>query len=136
MSSLTSYGRQYIAKTLFGKTWPIKSTYYVAAVKMQPNSSSTGSNIVEPTAVDYGRLPIVNTSSSFFESGIGRVYNADEIEWDVAENDWGWITHWALCDSLNGGNVIMFNQLANKVNIKDGDTLIIAGSGLSIGVYG
>jgi hypothetical protein len=136
MSSLTSYGRQYMVESVFGKTKAVASVYYIAALKAPPNSSSTGSNIVEPNAADYMRLEIVNNSSNFFSAGIGRVYNEQELRWDAAVSDWGWITHWALCDSLEGGRAILFNQLSKKVLIEAGDILVVEGAGLSIGVLG
>jgi hypothetical protein len=134
MSSFTNYGRKYLSQALFGKTIGVASVYYIAALKVAPNTSSTGSNIIEPTQNEYARVAVPNSSTGWFVAGIGSVHNKENLRYPTAATDWGWITHYAVCDSANDGNVILFNKLSQRIYIEAGDILQINGSGVAISV--
>jgi len=134
MSSISNYGRGYITKTLFGRSLNPNGTYFIAALKSSPNSASTGSTLNEPTAVSYARVAYANTSANWSASGSGSITNTNKIKFNVATQDWGLITHYALCDSFSGGNLFIFGTLTTKLFIANGDNLIIDSYGITISV--
>lgn len=77
---------------------------------------------VKDSASSYVRIDI-NTLGGFNGASAGAVSNAQDMEFPIAQADWGTITHTAILDAKTGGNVLAWGPLLNPRTIYNGDSV-------------
>jgi hypothetical protein len=134
-SELTNYGVQYLAQIAFGQAITPVEMYFIALCDQTPNRGSTGDTISEFTAESYQRASIPNDTTNWTLSSYSTMYNANEIDYPIAVEDWGTGRYYAICDSLTGGNVIGYGGVGLQKFIGAGDQAILLPGCVSFNVY-
>lgn len=109
MAGLTHKGENLIINEFFRK-----KDFYLGLLKADPTDSA--SNIQEVTGGSYQRQEI-----TFEIPNKGETYNKNEIVFPIATENWGWITHIGLFDSLTDGKLIAYSGLDYKKEIRAAD---------------
>lgn len=111
MAGLTHSGENLIINEVFRKE---EKNYYLGLLKTDPTDNA--SNIQEIQGSSYARQQI-----TFEEPQNGETYNKNDINFPVATENWGWITHIGLFDSISNGNLIAYSALDYKKEIRAAD---------------
>lgn len=109
MAGLTDFGEDMIINQTLRGTKKI----YVGLLKSNPNDVG---NVNEINTSSYKRQEII-----FIPPNKGETYNQNDIIFPVATENWGWITHIGLFDSVIGGNLIAYSELDYKKEIRAAD---------------
>jgi hypothetical protein len=88
---------------LRGAPCPTFGSVYLALSTTAP--ASDGSGVSEPSGNAYAR-----TLLSFGAPASRQIVNSANVEFPKATGPWGEITHWAIFDSLSGGNFLAFGD--------------------------
>ena len=88
-------------------------------------------NEVNDSASSYVRIDI-NTLGGFNSASASAVSNAQDMEFPIAQADWGTITHTAVLDAKTGGNVLTWGPLLNPRTIYNGDSVKVPAGALVI----
>lgn len=109
MAGLTHAGENLVINEFFRK-----ENFYLGLLKADPTDNAT--NIQEVVGASYQRQQII------FEEPInGETYNSNDINFPVATENWGWITHIGLFDSTTGGQLIAYSALDYTKEIRAAD---------------
>ena len=109
MAGLTHIGENLIINEFFRK-----KKFYLGLLKADPTDNA--SNIQEVEGGSYRRQEII-----FEAPVIGESYNKNEINFPVATENWGWITHIGIFDNESSGNLIAYAGLDYKKEIRAAD---------------
>lgn len=109
MAGLTHNGENLVINELFRK-----KNFYIGLLKADPKDDT--SNLQEVEEISYKRQEI-----TFEIPNKGETYNKNEIVFPIATENWGWITHIGLFDSLTGGKLIAYSGLDYKKEIRAAD---------------
>lgn len=109
MAGLTHTGENLIINEFFRK-----KNFYLGLLKADPTDNA--SNIQEVEGGSYRRQQI-----TFEEPVIGETYNKNDINFPVATENWGWITHVGIFDSESNGNLVACVGLDYKKEIRAAD---------------
>ena len=109
MAGLTHNGENLVINELFRK-----KNFYIGLLKADPKDDT--SNLQEVEETSYKRQEI-----TFEIPNKGETYNKNEIVFPIATENWGWITHIGLFDSLTGGELIAYSGLDYKKEIRAAD---------------
>jgi len=91
----------------------ITDRVYLALFKGDPTDEDN-----EVDASDYSREEI--TFADPMESGDKVILeNDDVVEFDYAESDWGTITHVAIFDDSEGGNLLDYAEINNEALVTE-----------------
>lgn len=120
---LTMWGAQQLLTTYFTQGSVPPATFYLALVRaIPPTPYMDGSELDEPTSVDYARVPIANDLANWSnDSQPQEISNILPQTFTTATEDWGRINYWALTDSQVDGNNFIVGDLENPVMIMAGD---------------
>jgi hypothetical protein len=128
MGSFSNHWENMILDHLFGKGNYAPPVIYVALSTSDPTDSGTG--LSEPSGNGYHR---VQTAEADWNVAVGGLLdNATAITFDVATGDWGTVTHFALFDTVSGGNMLAHGALTQAKTISSGDTVRFASGDLNI----
>lgn len=134
-SAVTSYGASYFLNTLFGQRDSAPNFFYVALLTQAPGSQTDGSLITEPSiAAGYYRSLLINDVNAFGGAVNGVVASTAQIVYPIATADWPTITHYALCDSLVGGQVYLYGNFTVPRRVLTGDQARIPAQALSLSI--
>lgn len=117
------------------------ATLYVALCTSSPTEASTGSTISEISGGNYSRQSFTSNTSNWLttngdnsssSSGTnGTTSNAVAIQWTSVT--WsGTVSHVAICDASNGGNMLFYASLASSQTVASGDSISFGVGTLSI----
>ena len=109
MTGLTHNGENLVINELFRK-----KNFYIGLLKADPKDDT--SNLQEVEETSYQRQEI-----TFEIPNKGETYNKNEIVFPIATENWGWITHIGLFDSLTDGKLIAYSGLDYKKEIRAAD---------------
>jgi len=91
--------------------------------------SDNANGLTEPaTTTNYDRIGAENWDAS---SG-RQIANTNVLSFDQASSSWGTITHYAVCDSLSGGNMLAHGVLSTSKAVAAGNTPTIAAREIQI----
>jgi hypothetical protein len=102
---------------------------YIGLLTSAPSDSASGTEV---NAASYNRVQVGGANQGTFDVNDGLAVNNAEFRWGDALTDWGNITHVALYDSAENGNMILYATLTSAVEILAGDIFKIPPSGFSI----
>jgi len=125
--------RNNILNNIFqNKPYTIPEILYIALSKTAPNE--TGGNCTEPTAASYKRLAVASNNINWGDAVGGSINNLVALRFDEAEESWTTaaapITHWAIYDSQNDGDMLFYGSLLRAQEIPTGSILEIPENGL------
>lgn len=117
----TSYFIDLIMGNVFGsKTDPgLPSVFYVGLSTTEP--AVDGSGVTEPSGASYARGAI----EMFSVPSDGMVKNQSTVSFNESTENWGVITHYAVFDSITGGNLLFFDSLEEPRTIEADSLLVI-----------
>lgn len=125
---LTMWGAGQLLRTFFSQTAASPNTFYLALVaETVPSAYVTGSELDELTAPSYARMPVPNDAITW-SSADGQLHiisNTGAFTWITAQEEWGRIGYWALCDADSGGYVYLIGDFEEEQLIDAGDQVII-----------
>ena len=92
---------------------------FVALSKSTIADSDTGGGVTgELSGGAYARV----TCDTWDAAASGATENSQTVTFAQATADWGTVTHFAVCDSKTGGNMIGWGALSAAKNVSSGDT--------------
>ena len=96
-------------------------------------TASTGLEANNPTAeVSTSGTGYARKAVTFGAASGGSASNSATVTFDVATGNWGTVTHVAVLDALNAGNVLFHGPVTTSKSIESGDTFQISQGNLTI----
>ena len=138
MAGLTAYGSAQYLGALFGlNTAP--SAYFLALLTGPPDPSWDGDDLAvvevptekESATTGYARYGI-GVGSDNWVAHVGYLATKNTIVFDLPVQDWGLVTHWALCDAVTGGNVYAYGAFGFTQQVPAGYSVWIPSGGLQV----
>lgn len=117
---VSTYGAGYMAELI------ATQDMYLAMLLSYPADTDSGSELNEPTAVDYARAYL---DPANWSTAIGGVCTYDAPVSYSPAADWGEVIAYALCSASTDGEVFFYEYLTPMMNIKTGSTVVV-GSGM------
>jgi len=114
--AFTTYQKEQVLNAYF-----TTQTLYLGLLKDNGEVNASGYERMEMTFT----APIEN-------SGVVYVENAEMIEFEPAESDWGIVTQLAVFDSATGGNIIDVGEISNPANVLEGRQFWIDAGGYKV----
>jgi len=131
----TADGLAYLAELWSAGEEPV-GAYYVALIcTIPPTFAADGENLDEPDSEVYARAEIVNDSANWAIHD-GTVANVFEITFPPADEEWGRIGYWAICDEEEGGRVFFVGQLEEPVYILATGVVVLTPGAVGIEMTG
>lgn len=102
---------------------------YIALLKSTPDDADTGSTLPgELSGGAYARV----TCNTWDAAASGATENSQTVSFAQATADLGTVTHFAITDHINTGNVIGWGALSASRVISSGDTASFATGDLDV----
>lgn len=131
--SLTNFGVKLISDMMVNIT-PMPPVLYVAVMTRPATFFTTGAQLLEPTDTAYERVPIYMNDEWWDDASNGQKTNAQDIMFPISTMDWGLISHFAMCDDSEGGNVIYGAHFREAYYVGDNVRLSILKGNLYFGI--
>lgn len=128
MGGFSNYWENKILDHVFGKGGYTPPTIYVALSTADPLDDASG--LAEPSGNGYARVQ--TSASDWSQASGGSLSNAGDITFGAAAGSWGTITHFALFDAANGGNMLAHGALNQSKAIGVSNTPIFQAGDLDI----
>lgn len=108
MGNLSDYAENKILDHLLKNTaFSQPGTLYLALCTADPGEAGTGSTLSEPSGGSYARK-----ACNTWDAAAARASaNATAVMFPQATAGWGTITHFAICDHLTTGNVLVYGAV-------------------------
>ena len=118
MGGFADHWENKILGHVFGKGSYTPPTIYVALSTADPLDDASG--LAEPTGDGYAR---VQTSASDWNAADGgSLDNAADVTFPEATGSWGTVTHFALFDAADGGNMLAHGALGQSKSVSSSET--------------
>src|SRR5690625_109611 len=114
--ALTSYQKELVLDAYF-----TTQTLYLGLLKDDGEVDTSG----------YERM-LMTFTAPVSDNNITYVENAEMIEFEPAESDWGIVTQLAVFDSATGGNIIDVGEISNPANVLEGRQFWIDAGGYKV----
>lgn len=116
---------------LFSKgTYTPPANIYVALCTDAPTDTGTGGDLVEATYTGYARKS--TAPADWDTASAGVIDNVNAITFDPCTGLTSTVTHFALCDALTGGNVLVSGVLTSPLAVSNGITPSFAIGALTV----
>ena len=100
------------------------SNVYMGLFTSNPTDANSGTEV---SGNGYSRQVITfNAASS------GSATNSSAETFTASGGNWGTITHFGIFDASSSGNLLYHGALTDDKVIEDGDSLVVAGSAITI----
>jgi hypothetical protein len=110
--------------------------YYIALIRtIEPGFTTTGDELDEPESSGYERAEIINDSANW-QIADTTLSNVNEVAFDPADDEWGRITYWAICDAIEGGRCLFVGQLENPMYLIEGAEVLLTPGAIWINMSG
>lgn len=132
MAGFSDYTENKVLDFIFNADSFVIPGLYLGLFKSDPGLETNqiaSADEVKDSASSYVRIDI-NTLGGFNGASAGAVSNAQDMEFPIAQADWGTITHTAILDAKTGGNVLAWGPLLNPRTIYNGDCVKIPAGAL------
>ena len=104
---------------VFGRGAYSPPTIYVGVSTADPGAD--GSALAEPTGGGYARA--ATAGATWADAEDGQIANAAVVTMPLAVSDWGLVSHVAIFDAAEGGNLLAWGPLDAAVSVSGGDWL-------------
>ncbi len=124
-TGMSDYLANALLEFMFKNTSYAQPSIYVALVTATVSDSDTGSTVSDPAGNNYARKAFSDWSTAT----TGTLNNNTNIQFNTPSGSWGTIVATALCDDLNAGNMLMYdntNVVDQAVGLND-DVKFLAG---------
>lgn len=136
MAALSNYLESGLLSQIFqNQTPPQPSTIYIALVGYYNASDlESGSLANELTGLSRKSLAasVSNWANPYTSGTAMATHNNYEIRFDQANTNLGYASGVILLDASSGGNILMYGQLSNPKEIRDGDQFVFASGSLKV----
>lgn len=133
-SGVSDYGAETWLSALFGVV-ALPTGYYIALCLDEAGAAMDGDMLadLEPTDTAYARQPY---GTGVDEWGANGPYltNLLDIEFPTPVEDWGYLTHFALCDSVTSGQLYAWGEMFNPQYVSTDIGMLIPPGGLVLGL--
>ena len=140
-SGFSSFLNNKVLDFVFSGTQTVVPTKYWALFKSDAGLvDNDTSKWVEVTGTGYARVQADNVS--FSTASASSVTNVLEVQFPVAESDWGVITHVGIMDAATGGNCLAYAQFMDATGatprpktVYTADQMVIRARGSNFTLY-
>jgi hypothetical protein len=135
MSGLALWGANEISQMIFGRRSLPPENFFLALIRTnQPNAFSDGTELDEPPTdtTGYARLQVPNDPTIWDTDGYYLVRNIVDLTFLEADQDWGRIQYWALCNAVTEGFVYFTGRFPQSEVVTAGDIVHIPAGSLQI----
>ncbi len=116
-----------VLDAMYGNTpFPAPATWYLALFTAMPTPSGGGTEV---SAVGYGRVGLINNTSSFPSAASGEKSTGAVIDFGTLVNDWGIVVGAAWFTASSGGNFGHAGPFSVARDLRAGDAFSIAVGG-------
>ncbi len=122
MSNISNYFRAKILDNF------IEETVYLGLFLNDLTENNIGIEVMPNTG--YKRMPILFT----LDENNQRVSNYEEITFDIATESYGEITHYGIFDKEEGGNMLIYGELDEKITINKGGQLAVHKGNITVNI--
>jgi hypothetical protein len=136
-AGVTDYGANAFADHFSGQA-TLPTTLYVALCSSEPDQATDGTTLdaLEPAGASYARQAYARNTTNWDVADGGTTPSKVDLVFPVATEDWGSITHYALCTAATAGEVFGFGQFTYEQLVMAGDQMTIPAGGMSINFVG
>jgi hypothetical protein len=118
MPKSTYWSNKVLDAELSAAALPSIPTLYFALFVGDPLGAGT-----EVSGNNYGRIGQTNNATNFPAASGGSKTNGTQVTFATPSGSWGTPDHYALCDSLSGGNILRAASLTTPRAIGLNDTV-------------
>lgn len=131
---LTLWGAGQILNSYFSRTTAPPENFYLALIaQIPPNGFVSGAEIDEPDQASYSRIAVPNDGVNWTDNGQVHVISTEvDVTFTQAQEDWGILRYWALCQTDVDGMVYAVGNLEDPLDVNTGDTVVLGAGDLSI----
>jgi len=131
---ITLWGAGEILNVFFSQTADPPPVIYLALIKdVAPTPYVSGAELDEPTAAEYARVGITSNHLNWTNEGAIQIMVCEaDLSFATAQEDWGTIRYWALCNAEVDGFVYFVGNFDDPEIVNDGDTVIVSGGDLTV----
>lgn len=133
-SGVSDYGSATWLSALFGVV-ALPADYWIALCTHEPGAAMDGSMLagIEP-AGGYVRAHYPAGPSAWASNG-PYLTNTQTVSFSTPTEDWGYLTHFALCSAPSAGQVYAWGEMNNPQYITGGIHAIIPNGSLVLGLH-
>jgi hypothetical protein len=135
-SGVSDVGAAIWLSALFGVS-ALPTTYRIALCSRQPGDAMDGAMLagLEPTGDPaYVRQPYGTGGSNWAANG-AYLTNLLPVTFPLPGQDWGYLTHFALCTAPTGGQVYAWGELSNPQFVTRSIGMLIPPGGIVLGLH-
>lgn len=126
MGSFNDYLENAFLDHITGRATLARPATWIALSTSDYGEAGTGGN--EPAAGSYARVQVNSWTAAVSRT----TENFAVVTFPTATDSWGSVSHWAICASSTGGNVLAYGQLASAKNIVNGNKPSIAAGEIDV----
>ena len=131
--SLTNFGIKLMSDMMINVA-PMPPVLYVAVMTRPATFFSIGTQLVEPTDTAYERVQINMNDEWWDDASNGQKTNHYDVKFPISTSDWGLISHFAMCDDYEGGNVVYGAHFREAYYVGTGVRLSVLAGNLYFGI--
>lgn len=134
-SGVSDFGSATWLSALFGVV-PLPEQYHVALCTREPGSLMDGTMLaaLEPTSGSYLRRPYPTGAAAWAANG-PYLTNLQALAFPTPGDDWGYLTHFALCTAADGGQLYAWGQFFNPQFVSRSIGMFIPPGGMVLGLH-
>lgn len=131
---ITLWGAGELLRTFFGQIADPPPNFYLALIReMAPTPYVSGVELDEPESDDYQRVAVPNDQLTWSNDGQIHIMSCEtDIEFVQAQEDWGTVRYWALCNALVDGYVYFIGDFETPDVVFADETVIIDAGELTV----
>ena len=134
MSGFSDYLEDKLLNFVFkGDAFTVPGRYlalFTSDVGLEENNLALA-NEVKDAQQSYARIDMTAQGGVSPSAG-GILANSQDMDFPIAQADWGTITHTAVLDAATDGNVLAWGPLLNPRTIYNGDSVRVPSGALTI----
>lgn len=114
LGKLSNYLEDELLDHILGTGAYVMPTIYVALHTADPGEAGAGAEVAGGA---YARQTM-----AFNIAAAGQAANSAQVNYPDATANWGIVSHWALWDQLNAGNMLLYGRMINRVTLGNNTT--------------
>lgn len=129
-AGVSDYGAGAWLASLFGVTGPI-TDYWLALCSDEPSSDMDGDVLgdLEPAGGGYARVRY-GTGPALWAADSNFLTNLVDVDFGVPTDDWGDVSHFALCTDPTGGDLYAWGEFLNPQYVEAANQMLIPAGAL------
>ena len=132
---LTLWGAGELLRTFFSRTSEPPASFFLALIKEStPTPYMSGDELDEPEGESYARVEIPNDYENWSSDSeqLHIIGNTAEVAFVTAQEDWGRIGYWALCNAETGGFCYFVGDMETTQFVNTGDQAVVSAGDLVV----